>query len=86
MTALKCDGDTYKCTANLQFGDGKWIAQWNVSVLHQAAASVPARVAAAPVPVTALKCDGDTYKCTANLQFGDGKWIAQWNAAVSHQA
>jgi hypothetical protein len=90
VTALKCDGDTGKCTANLQFGDGKWVAEWNVSVVHQAAASVsgsavPVGVAAAaPVPVTALKCDGDTGKCTANLQFGDGKWVAQWNATVLH--
>ncbi|MGW2324252.1 hypothetical protein ACWC5C_00640 [Streptomyces sp. NPDC001700] len=87
VTALKCDGDTYKCTANLQFGDGRWVAQWNANVFHQSPARQGAAVKSvkAPVPVTALKCDGDTYKCTANLQFGDGRWVAQWNVSVFHQ-
>jgi hypothetical protein len=35
VTKLQCDGDTYKCTANLNFGDGRWVAQWNVNVFHQ---------------------------------------------------
>ncbi|MGY0062253.1 hypothetical protein ACWY4P_37910 [Streptomyces sp. LZ34] len=87
VTALKCDGDTGKCTANLQFGDNRWVAQWSASIFHQAveSGSPSVRSAAAPVPVTALKCDGDTGKCTANLNFGDGKWVAQWNAAIFHQ-
>ncbi|MBB4785898.1 hypothetical protein [Streptomyces rapamycinicus] len=96
VTTLTCDGDTYKCTAGLQFGDGRWVAQWNANVFHQAMANaVPTasaktvkapREAAAPVPVTALNCDGDTYKCTAGLQFGDGRWVAQWDASVFHQS
>ncbi|MEU0840227.1 hypothetical protein ABZ370_12260 [Streptomyces sp. NPDC005962] len=89
VTALNCDGDTYKCTANLQFGDGRWVAQWDARVFHQSAArsaSVKSvKSVQAPVPVTALNCDGDTYKCTANLQFGDGRWVAQWNVNVFHQ-
>lgn len=28
VTALSCDGDTYKCTANLRFGDNNWKAGW----------------------------------------------------------
>ncbi|CAO3693557.1 unnamed protein product [Rhizopus stolonifer] len=32
---LQCDGDTYKCTADLDFGDGRWVAQWSVNVFHQ---------------------------------------------------
>ncbi|MFD5031490.1 hypothetical protein ACFVWX_14495 [Streptomyces sp. NPDC058220] len=87
VTGLNCDGDTYKCTANLQFGDGKWKASWNVSVFHQATrAATPALAAKAPVPVTGLSCDGDTNKCTANLKFGDGNWKAAWNVTVFHQA
>ncbi|MEU5270555.1 hypothetical protein AB0G77_18840 [Streptomyces hygroscopicus] len=94
VTGLTCDGDTYTCTANLAFGDGRWVAQWNANVFHQSAASHQRdtrsadalRTAAAPVPVTALTCDGDTYKCTAGLRFGDGRWVAQWNANVFHQA
>lgn len=35
VTKIQCDGDTYKCTANLNFGDGRWVAQWSVNVLHQ---------------------------------------------------
>jgi hypothetical protein len=35
VTALNCDGDTGKCTANLQFGDGKWVAQWAARIFHQ---------------------------------------------------
>ncbi|MFD8383991.1 hypothetical protein ACFV2X_36685 [Streptomyces sp. NPDC059679] len=35
VTALNCDGNTYKCAANLQYGDGKWIADWSVNVYHQ---------------------------------------------------
>ncbi|MFF3754069.1 hypothetical protein ACFYYH_27000 [Streptomyces sp. NPDC002018] len=81
VTGLTCDGDTGKCTAALQFGDGKWKARWDATVFHQAE-----RAAAAPVPVTGLTCDGDTGKCTAALQFGDGKWKARWNATVFHQA
>lgn len=53
VTKLVCDGDTYKCTANLvshrylnqsanrliplttqDYGDGKWVAQWNTAVFH----------------------------------------------------
>jgi poly(3-hydroxybutyrate) depolymerase len=34
VTSITCDGDTYKCTAKLQFGDGKWVATWGVSVSH----------------------------------------------------
>ncbi|CAO3700246.1 unnamed protein product [Rhizopus stolonifer] len=29
VNKIQCDGDTYKCTANLDFGDGRWVAQWN---------------------------------------------------------
>jgi hypothetical protein len=87
VTSLNCDGDTYKCTAGLQFGDGRWFADWGVNVFHQS----PARQAStmsvkAPVPVTTLACDGDTYKCTAGLRFGDGRWVAQWDARIFHQA
>jgi hypothetical protein len=35
VTSITCDGETYKCTAKLQYGDGRWVAQWNVSVVHQ---------------------------------------------------
>ncbi|MEU1806844.1 hypothetical protein [Streptomyces sp. NPDC019937] len=90
VTTLNCDGDTYKCTAGLRFGDGRWFADWNANVFHQSAArSASARSAEsvrAPVPVTTLNCDGDTYKCTAGLRFGDGRWVAQWDARVFHQA
>jgi len=92
VTTLNCDGDTYKCTAGLRFGDGRWSADWGVNVFHQSAvrqsavrtASAPS--VKAPVPVTTLNCDGDTYKCTAGLRFGDGRWVAQWDARIFHQA
>ncbi|WP_327237300.1 hypothetical protein OG349_28540 [Streptomyces sp. NBC_01317] len=88
VTGLTCDGDTYKCTADLKFGDGRWKARWDASVFHQAPGSAErsAAVLAAPVPVTGLTCDGDTYKCTADLKFGDGRWKARWDASVFHQA
>lgn len=88
VTTLACDGDTYKCTAGLQFGDGRWFADWGVNVFHQSAVRQAASVKSvkAPVPVTTLNCDGDTYKCTAGLRFGDGRWVAQWDARVFHQA
>lgn len=35
VTSLTCDGDTYKCTAHLQYGDGGWVAVWSVNVVHQ---------------------------------------------------
>jgi hypothetical protein len=35
VTKMVCDGDTYKCTANLDFGDGRWVAQWDTKVFHQ---------------------------------------------------
>jgi hypothetical protein len=87
VTALNCDGNTYKCAANLQYGDGKWVADWSVNVYHQGVASESSSVrsAAAPVPVTGLTCDGNTYKCTAKLQYGDGKWVADWSVNVYHQ-
>ncbi|MEU7545330.1 hypothetical protein [Streptomyces sparsogenes] len=87
VTALNCDGNTYKCTANLQYGDGRWVADWSVNVYHQGMASQSSSVrsAAAPVPVTGLSCDGNTYKCTANLQYGDGRWVADWSVNVYHQ-
>ncbi|KAH9483586.1 Alpha-(1-6)-linked fucose-specific lectin [Psilocybe cubensis] len=84
VTALNCDGDTYKCTANLKFGDGRWVAQWSANVFHTFAPSVE-EPNFAPVPVTKLTCDGDTYKCTANLQFGDNRWVAQWGSNVYHR-
>ncbi|KAG1473741.1 hypothetical protein G6F56_000775 [Rhizopus delemar] len=31
---LRCDGDSYKCTADLDFGDGRWVAQWDANVFH----------------------------------------------------
>ncbi|WP_063735076.1 hypothetical protein [Streptomyces sp. RTd22] len=89
VTTLNCDGDTYKCTAGLRFGDGRWYADWGVNVFHQSAArtaSASAPSVKAPVPVTTLNCDGDTYKCTAGLRFGDGRWVAQWDARIFHQA
>ncbi|WP_446040828.1 hypothetical protein [Streptomyces sp. SID1121] len=87
VTGLACDGDTYKCTADLKFGDGRWKARWDVSVFHQAgSAERSAAAVAAPVPVTGLTCDGDTYKCTADLKFGDGRWKARWDVSVFHQA
>ncbi|PPQ82400.1 hypothetical protein CVT25_008361 [Psilocybe cyanescens] len=82
VTQLNCDGDTYKCTANLDFGDGRWVAQWSSNVFHQGFAGAEADLA--PVPVTKLTCDGDTYKCTANLKFGDNRWVAQWATSVFH--
>jgi len=82
VTRLQCDGDTYTCTANLRFGDGKWVARWNSSVFHQATTAEQR----SPVDVTRLQCDGDTYTCTANLRFGDGKWVARWNSSVFHQS
>ncbi|MEU1667925.1 hypothetical protein ABZ547_30990 [Streptomyces sparsogenes] len=87
VTALNCDGNTYKCTANLQYGDGRWVADWGVNVYHQgvASGSSSVRSAAAPVPVTGLSCDGNTYKCTAKLQYGDGRWVADWAVNVYHQ-
>ncbi|MFD7504731.1 hypothetical protein [Streptomyces sp. NPDC059850] len=93
VTTLACDGDTYKCTAGLQFGDGRWIADWGVNVYHQnparqaaAVKSASVKSVKAPVPVTTLNCDGDTYKCTAGLRFGDGRWVAQWDARIFHQS
>ena len=90
VTTLNCDGDTHKCTAGLRFGDGRWVAQWDARIFHQAAArsaasATSAKAVKAPVPVTALNCDGDTGQCTANLQFGDGRWAAQWGARIFHQ-
>ncbi|KAF8960405.1 hypothetical protein BDZ97DRAFT_1833441 [Flammula alnicola] len=84
VTKLVCDGDTYKCTANLDFGDGKWVAQWSTNVFHQGFASEGAQVA--PAPVTKLVCDGDSYKCTAVLDYGDGRWVAQWSTDVFHSS
>ncbi|MFJ2651370.1 hypothetical protein ACIO1C_32195 [Streptomyces sp. NPDC087420] len=88
VAGLSCDGDTYKCTADLKFGDGRWKARWDASVFHQAPGSAErsAAAVAAPVPVAGLSCDGDTYKCTADLKFGDGRWKARWDASVFHQA
>ncbi|KAF9477334.1 hypothetical protein BDN70DRAFT_914197 [Pholiota conissans] len=83
VTKLTCDGSAFQCTANLDFGDGRWVAQWSSNVFHQALRSSTGE-ALAPVPVTQLKCDGDSFKCTANLDFGDGKWVAQWNSNVFH--
>ncbi|KAF9485069.1 hypothetical protein BDN70DRAFT_890470 [Pholiota conissans] len=91
VTKLVCDGNTYKCTANLDFGDGRWVAQWNTAVFHTGLFGAPDHkevaeaMAMAPVPVTKLVCDGDSYKCTANLDFGDGRWVAQWSTNVFHQ-
>ncbi|KAI9283247.1 hypothetical protein BY458DRAFT_5022 [Sporodiniella umbellata] len=32
---LQCDGDTHKCTAELDFGDGGWVAEWRANIYHQ---------------------------------------------------
>jgi len=86
VTRLTCGGDTYVCTAALQWGDGNWVAQWRVAVFQQALFSQEEILnAMAPVPVTALNCDGDTFKCTANLKWGAGNWVAQWPSAVFYQ-
>ncbi|KAF9477327.1 hypothetical protein BDN70DRAFT_114470 [Pholiota conissans] len=89
VTRLVCDGDSYKCTANLDYGDGRWVAQWSTAVFHTGLFGAPdhkeAAMAVAPVPVTKLVCDGDTYQCTANLKFGDGRWVARWSTNVFHQ-
>lgn len=84
VTALNCDGDTGKCTANLQFGDGNWRASWPATIYHQALRSVPSTRVAAPVPANTLTCDGDTGRCSVNLQFGDGNWKANWAATIYH--
>jgi len=89
VTKLVCDGDSYKCTASLDYGDGRWVAQWSTSVFHTGLFGAAEKtdmsgMAMAPVPVTTLKCDGDSYKCTANLDYGDGRWVAQWPTAVFH--
>ena len=36
VTGFACDGNTYKCTAALDFGDGNWKADWSVNVYHSA--------------------------------------------------
>jgi len=86
VTQLKCDGDSYKCIANLKYGDGRWVAEWSTSVFQQSLFSHEPEVigAMAPVPVTRLTCDGDSYKCTGNLDFGSGRWVAQWPTDVFH--
>ncbi|KJA18763.1 hypothetical protein HYPSUDRAFT_44930 [Hypholoma sublateritium FD-334 SS-4] len=84
VTKLVCDGDTFQCTANLDFGDGRWVAQWSTSVFHNSLRSETTHLA--PVPVTKLVCDGDSFKCTGSLDFGDGKWVAQWSTSVFHQS
>ncbi|KAI9283244.1 hypothetical protein BY458DRAFT_551997 [Sporodiniella umbellata] len=35
VTKLQCDGDSHKCTADLDFGDGGWVAEWNINVFHR---------------------------------------------------
>ncbi|KAF9461797.1 hypothetical protein BDZ94DRAFT_1310291 [Collybia nuda] len=35
VKTLKCDGYTYKCTADLKSGDGKWIAGWPTPVSQE---------------------------------------------------
>ncbi len=82
VTALNCDGDTYKCTANLRYGDNNWKARWDASIFHQANRSA----SRAPVPATSLSCDGDNGTCVATLMFGDGRWRASWPATVFHPA
>ncbi|KAF9461791.1 hypothetical protein BDZ94DRAFT_1370539, partial [Collybia nuda] len=92
VKSVTCDGDTYKCTAGLVYGDGRWVAQWSTSVFHQQTLARPSAqdlvrirtVMMAPVPVKAIYCDGDTYECTANLVYGDGNWVARWSVAVFH--
>ncbi|KAF8970120.1 hypothetical protein BDZ97DRAFT_1902163 [Flammula alnicola] len=84
VTKLVCDGDSFLCTANLDFGDGRWVAQWSTNVFHQGMFASGATGSMAPVPVTNLACDGDSFKCTANLNFGDGRWVAQWSTSVFH--
>ncbi|KAF5326889.1 hypothetical protein D9619_004419 [Psilocybe cf. subviscida] len=85
VTQLNCDGDTFLCTANLNFGDGNWVAQWPTSVFHNGAFGRKGEMdASAPVPANNLVCDGDSFKCTANLDFGDGRWVAQWTTSVFH--
>ncbi|KAF9461798.1 hypothetical protein BDZ94DRAFT_1310292 [Collybia nuda] len=89
VKSVTCDGDTYKCTAGLVWGDGNWLAQWTTSVFHQATFARPSAqeiALMAPVPVKAMTCDGNTYVCTANLVWGDGNWVAQWTVAVFHQS
>ncbi|KAF5328228.1 hypothetical protein D9619_013445 [Psilocybe cf. subviscida] len=89
VTSLVCDGDSYKCTAGLDFGDGRWVAQWSTSVFHNGLFGAADKVdmsqfAMGPIPINSLKCDGESYKCTANLDYGDGRWVAQWPTAVFH--
>jgi len=89
VTKLVCDGNSYKCTAFLDYGDGKWVAQWSTNVFHEGLfgyLTETPMTSMAPVPVTALACDGNTYKCTGKLDWGDGNWVAQWSAKVFQQA
>nr|BAL02930.1 hypothetical protein [Pholiota nameko] len=90
VTKLTCDGASFMCTANLDFADGNWVAQWTSPVFHRGNFGAPdhkdiiEQMAMAPVPVTELTCDGSSFLCTANLDFGDGNWVAQWPANVFH--
>jgi len=84
VTKLTCDGNTYKCTGNLEWGDGKWVAQWDVNVFHKKSLFSQEDMTMAPVPLKHLNCDGNSYTCTANLDYGDGKWVAEWETAVFH--
>ncbi|KAF5328171.1 hypothetical protein D9619_013436 [Psilocybe cf. subviscida] len=82
INSLNCE--SYKCTANLDYGDGRRVAQWPTAVSHPDSFGREKFEAISPYPVTGLKCDGESYKCTANLGYGDGRWVAQWTTAVLH--
>jgi len=81
VTQVKCDG--HKCTANLEYDDGRWVAEWSVILLPGQQALFSHEVVGAldpGIPVTKLTCDGDTSKCTGNLD--NTGWAVQWDSHV----
>ncbi|KAF5327099.1 hypothetical protein D9619_003997 [Psilocybe cf. subviscida] len=89
VTKFTCNGDSYKCTASLDYGDGQWVAEWSTYIRHPNFSGVndKADMIGMPlgtVPVTEITCDGDSRDCTAYLSFGDGLWTATWPAEFYH--
>ncbi|KAF8173115.1 hypothetical protein BJ912DRAFT_1065385 [Pholiota molesta] len=91
VTKLVCDGNTYVCTANLDFGDGNGLLSgtppFSIRPLWRSRPQGDhGRYGHGSRSGHKLQCDGDTTSALrTSCDFGDGRWVAQWGTSVFHQ-